>query len=142
MTEEAVPELGPIDYVVVEWADRQPSGEAIPHLVDLVDRGIIRILDLVFVTKDADGTVAEIAIDQLGAQFAVLEGANADLVGPDDVAEAASVLEPGTSAAILVYENSWAGPFAAALRRNGAQMVASGRIPIDALVETLDAVGA
>ncbi|AZG43784.1 DUF6325 family protein [Gordonia insulae] len=142
MTEEDVQEIGPIDYLVLEWPDQQPSGEAIPHLIELVDRGIIRIIDLAFVAKAEDGTVTQIAIDELGGEFAVLDGASADLIGDDDIAEASSVLEPGTAAGIIVYENSWAAPFATALRRNGAQVVASGRIPVDALVEALDAAEA
>ncbi len=138
MTEDTDIEIGPIDYIVLEWTDKQPNGEAIPHLIDLVDRGIIRIIDLVFATKGEDGTVAQLTVDELGAEFDVLEGAATNLIGDDDVAEATAVLEPGTSAAIIVYENAWAAPFATALRRNGAQLVASGRIPINALLQALD----
>jgi len=142
MTEEALDALGPVDYIVVEWTGQQPSGEAIPHLIDLVDRGIVRVLDLVFVTKGDDGIVAEVEINELGAEFAVFDGAASDLLDDDDIAEAASALEPGTSAAILVWENLWAAPFASALRKNGAQLVASGRIPVQALIATLEAAEA
>ena len=139
MAEEVVQEIGPIDYVVVEWSgSKQPNGEALPHLIDLVERGIIRIIDLAFVMKSDDGTVVELALDELGAEFAILEGASADLIGESDIAEASSVLEPGTAAAILVYENAWAAQFATALRNNGAQLVASGRIPFDEFVAALD----
>lgn len=138
MTDETLDAMGPVDYIVLEWPGQQPSGEAIPHLIDLVDRGLVRILDLVFVTKAEDGTVAEVEINELGAEFAIFEGASSDLLDEGDIAEASSALEPGTSAAILVWENVWAAPFASALRKNGAQLVASGRIPVQALIATLE----
>jgi dihydroorotase-like cyclic amidohydrolase len=134
-------EMGPIDYILVEWPGRQPNGEAAPHLVDLVDRGLIRILDLAFVTKGEDGAVAGIELADLGdgaAEFEVFEGASSGLLSDDDLGEAAAALEPGTSAAILVYENTWAAPFAAAVRRSGGQLVASGRIPVNAFLAALD----
>jgi len=135
-----IEEMGPVDYVVVEWVDSQPTGEAIPHLVDLVERGLIRILDLALIRKDPDGTVTEVEFADLGGgEFAVLEGVSAGLLGEDDHAEAAGALEPGAFAAIIVYENRWAAPFASAVRRSGAQLVASGRIPIQDLLATLDA---
>ncbi|ROZ88843.1 DUF6325 family protein [Gordonia sp. OPL2] len=143
MAEEVVQEIGPIDYVVVEWSgSKQPNGEALPHLIDLVERGIIRIIDFAFIMKSEDGTVAQLALDELGAEFAILDGASADLIGDSDVAEASSVLEPGSAAALLVYENAWAAQFAAALRGNGAQVVATGRIPYDEFVAALDEVEA
>ncbi len=141
MNAKAIDEMGPIDYVVLEWPGRQPSGEAIPHLVDLVDRGTIRILDVAFIAKDEGGSVAGIEISELGDQveeFALFTGASSGLLGDDDIGEAAQALEPGTSAALLVYENSWAAPFAAAIRRSGGQLVASGRIPIQAVIAALD----
>jgi Family of unknown function (DUF6325) len=136
--------MGPIDYVLVEWPGRQPNGEAVPHLIDLVDRGLIRVIDLTFITKDEDGNVAGLELDQLGdvAELAVFEGASSGLLGDEDVAAAADVLEPGTSAALLVYENAWAAPFAAAVRRSGGQLVASGRIPVEDLEAALDAAEA
>jgi len=140
---EEIDEMGPIDYVVVEWVGQQPTGEAIPYLVDLVDSGLIRILDLAFITKDDEGNVAELDIANLGdGDFAVFEGVSTGVIGEEDHAEAANALENGTSAAILVYENRWAGPFASAVRRSGGQLVASGRIPIQDLVESLDATEA
>jgi hypothetical protein len=140
---EEIDEMGPIDYVVVEWTDRQPTGEAIPYLVDLVDSGLIRILDLAFIAKDAEGNVAELEMADLGdGDFALFEGVSTGLLGEEDHVEAAAALENGTSAAILLYENRWAAPFAAALRRSGGQLVASGRIPIQALLESLDATEA
>ena len=139
-------EMGPIDYIVVEFPGSKMNGEAFPHLIDLVDRGIIRILDLVFVTKDLDGSVKGIAIadfdDDGELDLAVFEGASSGLISDDDIQEAGGILEPGSSAGILVYENVWAGPFAAAVRRGGGQLVASGRIPIQAMLAALEAADA
>jgi hypothetical protein len=142
MTEDDI-ELGPIDYLVVEWpADRQPDGTAFPHLVDLVDRGLIRVLDLAFVHKEMDGSVVGINIGDLdldgNPEIAVFEGASSGLLGDDDFGEAGGAIEPGCSAAILLYENTWAAPFATALRRGGAQLVANGRIPVNAIIAALD----
>jgi hypothetical protein len=134
--------MGPIDYVLVEWPGKQPSGEAAPYLVDLVEKGIIRVLDLAFLTKREDGSIAGLDITELGQDdeaIRVFEGVSAGLLGDDDIQEAASVLEPGTSAALLVYENRWAAPFAAAVRRSGGQLVANGRIPVQAVLAALDA---
>jgi hypothetical protein len=134
--------MGPIDYLVVEWPDRQPTGEAAPHLIDLVDRGLIRILDLTFLAKDEDGSVSRLEIEDVGRdvpEYAVFEGVSSGILSDDDVTEAAAALEPGTAAALLVYENRWAAPFAAAVRRSGGQLVASGRIPVQALLAALDA---
>ena len=138
-------EMGPIDYIVVEWPGKQPTGEAAPLLVDLVDRGLIRILDLAFIAKGDDGSVAGVEISDLGSQveeLKVFEGASSGLLGDDDVAAAGEALEPGTSAALLVYENVWAAPFATAVRKSGGQLVASGRIPVQAIVAALDAAEA
>ena len=134
--------MGPIDYILVEWPGRQPNGEIAPELVDLVDRGLIRIVDLTFIAKDEDGNVAGLELADLGgevAELAIFEGASSGLIDDDDVATAASVLEPGTAAALLVYENTWAAPFAAAVRRSGGELVASGRIPAEDLLAALDA---
>lgn len=142
MNSEQSAEMGPVDYVVVEWPGRQPNGEALPHLIDLVDSGTIRVLDLAFVHKDEDGSVAGLEIGELGEEVAVFAGASSGLLADDDLSEAANALEPGTSAAVLVYENSWAAPFAAAVRRSGGQLVASGRIPIEDIEAALDAAEA
>ena len=134
-------EVGPIDFVLIEWPpDHQPNGEALPHLVDLVDRGVIRILDLAFLRKETDGSVIRIEIADLGDDegIMVFEGASSGVLGDDDVNEAATALEPGATAALLVYENTWAAPFATALRKAGAQLVASGRIPTNAIIAALD----
>ena len=141
--EEDIDEMGPIDYLVVEFPGSRMTGEGFPLLVDLVDRGIIRILDLVFVSKGEDGSVVGLEIADIDGDgeldLAVFEGVSSGLLGEDDIEEASSVLEPGSSAGILVYENVWAGPFAAALRRGGGQLVASGRIPVQALIAAVDA---
>jgi uncharacterized membrane protein len=141
MSDEQIDEMGPVDYILVEWTGRQPTGEALPHLVDLVDRGLIRILDIAFVTKDEDGEVAGVEVSELGRQVeevTIFAGASSGLISDDDVFEAAQALENGTSAALLVYENVWAAPFAAAVRRSGGQLVASGRIPVQAIIAALD----
>lgn len=147
MTDTDLDELGPIDYLVVEFpADRQPDGSALPLLRDLVDKGIIRILDLAFVQKRADGSVVGVDIANVGLQgdldVTLFAEASSGLLDDDDISQAGAVLEPGCSAAVLVYENTWAGPFAAALRRNGAQLVAAGRIPVQAILATLDTLEA
>jgi hypothetical protein len=145
LNELDISEMGPIDYVVIEWPGRQPDGSAVPHLVDLVDRGIIRLLDLVFIAKAEDGSVAGLEISDLGdaaEAFAVFEGASSGLLDDEDTEEAAKALEPGTSAALLVFENSWAAPFAVAVRKSGGQLVANGRIPVQAVLAALDAAEA
>jgi Family of unknown function (DUF6325) len=145
MTDE-LDAMGPIDYLVVEFPGNRMTGEGLPLLVDLVDRGIIRILDLQFIRKELDGSVSGLEIADLDSDgkldLMVFEGASSGLLGKDDVEDAASVIEPGSSAGILVYENVWAAPFAAALRRGGGQLVASGRIPVQALLAELDAAAA
>ncbi len=142
MTDQQISDLGPIDYLIVEWPGRQPDGSALPKLLELVDAGLIRILDLAFIAKTEDGTVARLELNELGAAFEVFDGASSDLLDDGDLAEAASAIEPGTSAAVLIWENVWAAPFAAALRANGAQLVATGRIPLQAIAESLESAAA
>jgi hypothetical protein len=135
-------EMGPIDYLVVEFPGSRMSGEGLPLLVDLVDRGVIRILDLVFIRKLPDGAVMRVdltAPGDGGADLAVFEGASSGLLDQEDIDAAAGAIEPGSSAALLVYENRWAAPLATALRRGGAQLVAGGRIPVQAVLAALDA---
>ena len=134
-------ELGPIDYIVVEWpADKPPTGEAFPYLVDLVDRGLVRILDLAFVKKEMDGTIVGLDLSDFDGvpELTVFEGAASGLLGEDDRSEAGNALEPGCAAALLLYENTWAAPFATALRKTGARLVAGGRIPVNEIIATLD----
>ena len=146
MSEAQLEEMGPVDYVVLEWPGELPTtGEVQPLLLELVDRGIIRILDIAFLTKAADGSVAAVDVGdlkQVASAFAAFEGASSGLLGYEDLQEAAAALEPGTSAAVLVWENRWAAPVAAALRRSGGQLVASGRIPFQALLAALDQIEA
>ena len=136
-------QMGPIDYLVLEFPGSRMTGEAFPLLVDLVDRGVVRILDLVFVRKESDGSVVGVELADVNGDgeldLSVFEGVSSGLVGEDDIQEAGTVLEPGSSAGILVYENLWAAPFAAAIRRSGGQLVASGRIPVQAVLAALDA---
>lgn len=147
MNDVDLDELGPIDYLVIEFpADRPPDGSALPYLVDLVDRGIIRVIDLAFVRRMPDGSVAGIDIADVGLtgdlDITLFAAASSGLLDDDDLAEAGSALQPGCSAAVLVYENSWAAPLGIALRQNGAQLVANGRIPVQALLAALDAADA
>jgi hypothetical protein len=145
MSADELAEMGPVDYVVVEWPGKQPTGEAAPLLLELVDRGLIRILDLAFIAKDEDGSVAGLEISDLSEnvkELKIFEGASSGLLSDDDISEAGAALDPGTSAALLVYENSWAAPFASAVRKSGGQLVANGRIPIQAIVAALDAAEA
>jgi hypothetical protein len=138
-------ELGPIDYLLVEWPDQQPNGQIAPHLIDLVDRGLIRIIDLAIVVKGEDGSVARLEISDLGDEvtaFAEFDGASSGLLSDEDIDEAGGTLDSGTAAALLVYENTWAAPFATAVRESGGQLVASGRIPVNEVIAALDAVEA
>jgi Family of unknown function (DUF6325) len=141
---EQFEEMGPVDYVVIEWPDKQPTGEAIPLILDLVDKGIIRILDIAVLAKDSDGSVSTMELGSLegngAGDFAEFDGAQTGLIGGDDLEEAAGVLAPGTMAAVLLWENRWAAPVAVALRKSGGQLVASGRIPVQALLAQLDAL--
>jgi hypothetical protein len=135
--------VGPIDYLVVEFPGARLAGEALPLLLDLVDRGIVRILDLVFIRKDADGSVVVLEIGDLDGDgrldFEVLQGASSGMLGRDDFEQAAAMVETGSAAGIVIYENVWAAPFVGALRRAGGELVAAGRIPLEDLAATLDA---
>ncbi|HRY08700.1 MAG: DUF1269 domain-containing protein [Actinobacteria bacterium] len=144
MTEETTDEvqLGPIDYLVVEYPDGNPTGEALPHLIDLVDRGIVRILDVAIIAKSVDGDVAVIDLNDIqeavAGDLAVFAGASTGILDDEDIAETASIMTPGAIGAILVYENTWAAPFATALRKAGADLIANGRIPINAIIAALE----
>jgi Family of unknown function (DUF6325) len=137
-------ELGPVDIVVIAYPPGAPmTGEAAPLLVDLVERGIIRVLDAMFVMKNEDGTFsgfdATDLTDKGVGDFTVFEGASSGLLGEDDAAKAAEEIEPGSAAVMIVYENRWAAPFVAAVRRNGGVPVAFERIPAQDLIDALDA---
>jgi hypothetical protein len=135
--------MGPISYLIVEFPGNKMTGEGFPALVDLVDRGVIRILDLMFVRHDVDGSMRALElrdIDRDGRfDLAIFEGASSGLLDDSDVADAKSVIAPGSSAGILLFENRWATPFIQALRRGEAQLVAAGYIPQDSIAAALDA---
>src|SRR5829696_4438887 len=140
-------ELGPIDIVVIAYpADAPMTGEAVPIVMDLVDRGIIRVLDVLFVMENEDGTFSGFEATDLEpghvGDFKIFEGASSGLLGEEDVAQAAEAIEPGSAAVMIVYENRWAAPFIAAVRRNGGILVANKRIPVQDLIDALDAADA
>jgi len=142
MADDANP-LGPISYLIVQFPGSKMTGEGFPILIDLVDRGVIRILDLMFVTRDADGSLRALELRDIDADgeidLAVFEGVSSGMLDDSDLADAASVIDPGSSAGILIFENRWATTFTDALRRGGGELVAAGYIPQDAIVASLDA---
>src|SRR5687767_7995346 len=136
-------ELGPIDIAVIAYAPGSPmTGEAAPMLLDLVERGVIRVLDVLFVMKEADGSIvgfeASDLTDKGVGDFHVFEGASSGLLGDEDAQQAADAVEPGSGAVMIMYENRWAAPFIAAVRRNGGVPIAFERIPAEAVVAALD----
>jgi hypothetical protein len=140
MTTETLEALGPVDIVVIGYpADSPLTGSAAQLLLDEVDKGTISVLDALFVTKNEDGTYS--GFDATGLEqgsvgdFRIFEGASSGLLGDDDLATAADALEPGTSAAMIMYENRWAAPFVAAVHENGGVFLDAQRIPHDALIE-------
>jgi len=139
---QAFDELGPVDYLVVEFPGSEFKGEIMAELVDLVQRGIVRVLDLVVIKKDLDGSYEAFEFDDADAgplgEIRELEAELADLLSADDVTAVADALEPGSAAGLLVYENLWAAGFASAVRRAGGQLVASGRIPVQALIGAIE----
>jgi hypothetical protein len=132
---------GPIDFVLLEFSGGAPLDETAGELMALVDAGIVAIYDLVAIRKEADGSFSGIALDELGGTFAAFAGARSGLLGDEDLAEAAEALEPGTVAALIVFENTWAVPFVGAALRAGGQLVASARIPAAEVIAALDALG-
>jgi hypothetical protein len=137
-----VSELGPVDWIVVEFPGNKFNGAIAPHLMDLVDRGIIRVLDLLLLTKDAEGVVAGFELADLDngeiGQLRTYEAELAMLLSEDDVASIAEAVDPNCTAAVLVFENTWAAPFASAVRQSGGQLVAAGRVPIEALLAAIE----
>ncbi len=135
-----IEEMGPIDWVLIEF-DKPLTGEAAPPLLDLVDRGLIRILDIMFIRKTADGTVAAVDISDFGDEGAHMEvfvGASTGLLGQEDVDAAGGALESDTRAIMVVYENVWLAPFAVAVRKAGGLLIDQGRIPVQSIVAALD----
>ena len=143
MDEDGVDELGPVDWIVVEFPGSRFNGEIAPALRDLVERDLVRVLDLLVLKKDADGTLEAFELSDLDpgeiGELRTYEAELAMLLSEDDVTAVAEAIEPGSSAAVLVWENPWAAPFASAVRRSGGQLVASGRIPIQALLAAIEA---
>jgi hypothetical protein len=139
-------ELGPVDIVVIGYpADAPRTGEAIPIFVDLVNKGIIRVLDVLLVNKSEDGTVAGIELSDLGdglEELQVFEGARTGMLGDEDADVTGEALEPGESAVMICFENAWAAPFTSAVRRNGGQVLAFERIPAQDVLETVEALEA
>jgi Family of unknown function (DUF6325) len=135
--------MGPISYLIVEFPGSQMTGEAFPILLDLVDRSLIRILDLMFVKRNSDGSIEAIELQDVDSDgefdVAIFEGVSSGLLDQSDLEDAKSAIEPGSSAGILIFENRWAAPFTAALRRSKGQLVAAGYIPLDDIVAALDA---
>ena len=143
MSEREIDELGPIDYVVVEFPAGASNftGEMAKELVALVDAGTIRLIDVLILTKDEDGTIDAMElsdIEELG-ELEALESELAELLAAEDVAHLAAAMEPGSTAGVLVWENLWAAPFASAARRSGGQLIANGRIPIQAIIASIEA---
>lgn len=140
-------EPGPIDVVVIGFPAGAPmTGDGIPILLDLVDRGIVRVLDALFVRKQADGTFAGFNLSDLDADTAgdltVFAGATSGLLDDDDVAATAAEIEPGSAALMIVYENTWAAHFIAAVRRNGGELIGRQRVGVQQLIDALDAAEA
>ena len=142
MTDEDLVDVGPIDYLALEFPEARVNGEGLAALLDLVDKGTVRILDLRAVKREADGTFTEIEIADFDSDgtldLAVFRGVSSGLLDDDDLRQAASLIEPGKVVALLVWENTWAAPFVSAMRRVGADVIASGRIPADEVVAMLD----
>ena len=141
--ETDVEELGPIDWIVVEFPGSRFNGEIAPALRDLVDRDLIRVLDLLVLKKDSEGTLEAFELSDLeDTELGGLQSHEdelAMLLSEDDVNAVAAAIEPGSSAAVLVWENRWAAPFGSAVRRAGGQLVASGRIPVQAILAAIEA---
>jgi hypothetical protein len=143
MTERSLDELGPIDYLVVEFPAGQTNftGEAAEQLIKLHDAGTIRVMDLVFLTKNEDGSVdaTELSdLDELG-DFARIEAQLAETLAEDDIVNLAAAMDPGSVAGVLIFENLWAAPFGSAVRHAGGQLIANGRIPIQAMIAAVEA---
>ncbi|MCS5718716.1 DUF6325 family protein [Herbiconiux sp. CPCC 205763] len=143
MTDAALDELGPVDFIVVEFPAGQSNftGEMADELVRLVDAGLIRVVDILILAKDDDGAVEALELSEAGdlGGLVSIEAELAELLAADDVAHLAAAMEPGSVAGVLVYENLWSAGFAAAARRAGGQLIANGRIPIQAIIASIEA---
>jgi hypothetical protein len=143
MTEVSLDELGPVDYVVVEFPAGASSftGEMASELRALVDSGTIRVIDVLILTKDGDGTVEATELSDIAelGELQAIEAELAELLAAEDVDHLAAAMEPGSTAGVLIWENLWAAPFASAVRRSGGQLIANGRIPIQAIIASIEA---
>ena len=143
MTDTFLDDLGPVDYLVVEFPAGASSftGEMKTELLALVDTGTIRVIDILILTKDADGAVDAMELSDIGelGELQALEAQLAELLAEDDVEQLAASMEPGSTAGVLIWENLWAAPFASAARRAGGQVIANGRIPIQAIIASIEA---
>ena len=137
--------MGPVSYLIVEFPGNKMTGEGFQALIDLVDRGLIRILDLVFVTRGDDGSLATLSLQELDSgefDLTIFDGASSGLLDQSDLDDAKNAIEPGSSAGILLFENKWATTFVQGLRRGGAELVAAGYIPLADVAASLDATEA
>jgi hypothetical protein len=143
MSDTSLDELGPVDYIVVEFpaGTSNFNGEMAAELARLVDNDLIKVLDLLVLHKDADGSVEAFEMDDLDEvdELTAIEAQLAELLAEEDVEHLAAAMEPGTTAGVLIWENTWAAPFASAARRSGGQLIANGRIPIQAILASLEA---
>src|SRR5882757_471309 len=143
MTDASLEELGPVDYLVVEFpaGTQNFTGEMAKELLALVDAGTIRLIDVLILTKDQDGTVEPMELSDVGelGELQALEAQLAELLAEEDVANLAAAMDPGSTAGVLIWENLWAAPFASAARRSGGQLIANGRIPIQAIIASIEA---
>jgi hypothetical protein len=143
MTDTSLNELGPVDYIVVEFPAEASNftGEMTAELLRLVDSGTIRVIDVLILTKDEEGSVEAMELSDAGELGALqaIEAQLAELLAEDDVEHLAAAMEPGSTAGVLIWENLWAAPFASATRRSGGQLIANGRIPIQAIIASIEA---
>jgi hypothetical protein len=132
--------FGPIDFVLLEFPEQEPTGRSAAELTALVDGGVIRLYDIVAARKSSDGNVTTVDVSELGSQsgFAALAGARSGILGADDIAEAGAALKPDTVGVLIVYENAWAGPFVEAAQDAGGQMIATSRVAVGDVVDALD----
>ena len=146
MTETPLDELGPVDYIVVEFPAGQSSftGEMVDELIKLVDAGTIRVIDVLVLTKNEDGSVDAVELSDIPnlGPLQAIEAELAELLAADDVEHLAAAMDPGSTAGVLIWENLWAAGFASAARRSGGQLIADGRIPIQAILASIEADGA
>lgn len=132
-------DMGPIDYLIVEFPGKRSVGSGLPLFLDLVDRGVVRVLDLAIIRKEADGTVVRAELGELSPDLAVFEGASSGLLDQHDIDNTAAIIGRDSAACLLVYENRWAAPFAAAVRREGGQLIATGRLSLHDVLTQLEA---